>query len=223
MSNSEIINNQLENIYINLASVQGNQINAITKQKNMNNIIDTENKRLLQKKQTIDQAVENQKRIIYFNDNSRKINLVYLRILITIAISLGMVFVIRIIFNHFNSYIPEMLFNILIIVIISMGIIISFYYYKTIIYRDPYNFDELKLSAPKINDLSSNSENKFGPLVGLSSCIGPQCCSKSSEQSPGTQWSEIQGKCVYSPISSEITKETTVPSYSPEPFYSILK
>jgi uncharacterized membrane protein len=235
MANSEKINEQLENIYINLATLQGSQMNAMTKQTNVKNLIDTENSRLTQKKNTIDQAIDNQKRIIYFNDNSRKINLAYLSILITIAISLAMVYLVRIIFYHFGdsitqyvgNFFSDIIFNILMIAIISIGILISAMNYKTIIYRDPYNFDELRLSAPKMADSTENKGGNLGLNPSGAGCIGPQCCTPSTPQTPGTQWSEIQGKCVYSPVAPATTIPTTaptiqpaVPPFSPEPFYS---
>jgi len=65
------LNDQLQPIYTNLMNLQGVQMNAVAKQQDMMNIVDFEQNRLQQKQNTIDQAVENQKRIIYFNDNSR--------------------------------------------------------------------------------------------------------------------------------------------------------
>jgi len=64
------LNDQLQPIYTNLMNLQGVQMNAVAKQQDMMNIVDFEQNRLQQKQNTIDQAVENQKRIIYFNDNS---------------------------------------------------------------------------------------------------------------------------------------------------------
>jgi hypothetical protein len=65
-------NQQLHKVYTNLAELSGVQVNALTKQTSIMDIVKSENQRLKEKKNTIDQAVENQKRIIYFNDNSRK-------------------------------------------------------------------------------------------------------------------------------------------------------
>ena len=231
MSGSSKINRELNKIYINLSNLQGEQINTLTKQENVEKIIKDENERLRQNKDVIDKAIDNQKRIIYFNDNNRKISLAYLRILVTIAITLGMVYLVRVIFHNFGSVLPDMLFNVLIIIIISIGTIFFVNYYLSIQYRDRYNFDELKLSPPKINDNSESENNVNGGVGTLANCVGPYCCTPSTANSPGTQWSDVQGKCVYSPPTgmviptptpTSISPSSTCQPCSPEPFYSKL-
>lgn len=230
MSKNNILSELLNKIYINLSNLHGEQINTLTKQENVKKIIEDENKRLHQNKEVIDKAIDNQKRIIYFNDNNRKISLAYLRILVTIAITLGMVYLVRVIFYNFGNSLPDMLFNVLIVTIISIGIIVSVNYYLSIQYRDRYNFDELKLSPPKIN-YDAESENNLNGGGTLANCVGPYCCTPSTADSPGTQWSDVQGKCVYSPPTgmviptptpTSISPTSTCQPCSPEPFYSKL-
>lgn len=143
-------NEKLYKIYTNLSELSGVQVNALTKQTSIMDMVKSENKRLKEKKNTIDQAVENQKRIIYFNDNSRKVSSAWLRIIITITVALGAIFLIRVISHH--GYLPDMLFNVLIIAIISISIIVVFNYYKGIRARDNYNFDELRLKPPHMGN-----------------------------------------------------------------------
>lgn len=237
-SGLQSINKQLESIYINLADVQGVQVNAVTKQTNIKGIIETEKSRLSAKQNTIDQAVENQQRIIYFNDNSRKIALGYLNILITIAITLGMVFLIRVLFFHFTT-LPNMLFNVLIVFIVSIGIIVSFNFYRGIIGRNPYDFDELKLKTTHMDLSKSGSDGTMGGIGSMTGCVGSQCCSPPTDEAPGTKWNENQGKCIFSPPGTNVSVITTVPgittipekfslmsekqtaSYSPEPSYAL--
>lgn len=236
------VNKQLERIYINLADVQGTQVNAVTKQTDIKKMIDTESSRLSAKQNTIDQAIQNQQRIIYFNDNSRKIALGYLNVLITIAITLGMVFLVRVLFFHFTK-LPNMLFNVLIVAIVSIGILVSFSFYKGILNRNPYNFDELNLKVPHM-DLRKSGADGNGVNVGsINGCVGSQCCTPATDEAPGTKWSENQSKCIFAPAGSNIsvidTTITTPPSmttipekfslmserqtlaYSPEPSYSL--
>jgi len=85
------LNDQLQPIYTNLMNLQGVQMNAVAKQQDMMNIVDFEQERLQQKQNTIDQAIENQKRIIYFNDNSRKVYSAWLYILLIVIIVLGVI------------------------------------------------------------------------------------------------------------------------------------
>jgi hypothetical protein len=223
MSDSTAItnmNNQLSNIYTNLTGLQGSQINALTKQTNVMEIVEKENERLSSKEHTIDQAVENQNRIIYFNDNSRKITAAYLKILITITITLGMIFLVRVIYFHFGSSLPDMLFNVLMVVIISLGLIVCYNFYNTIRLRTIYDFDELNLAAPPTSDptATTSPDSDFGSLVG---CIGSQCCTLPNGNTPGTQWDPSKGRCVFSPAGSTIaTPSSSTPPFTPAPSYS---
>jgi hypothetical protein len=219
MSQSIDFNNELKGIYTDLSHLQGVQVNALTKQQGIKKMIDNENDRLSEKKNTIDQAIQNQKRIIYFNDNNRKISSAYLMIIISVAITLGMVFVVRVIFHHL-TILPDMLFNILIVSIVSIGLIIAYNYYLTIIYRDPYNFDELKLTAPSINHIKedSSSNDLIVPQDSPNGCIGSDCCTPSTNSEPGTEWSKNEGRCIFSPAGSNIS--TIVVPNTPEPSYS---
>lgn len=234
------INKQLETVYINLANVQGTQVNAVTKQTDMKKMIDSETSRLSAKQNTIDQAIQNQQRIIYFNDNSRKIALGYLYILLTITITLGMVFLVRVLFHHFTT-LPNMLFNVLIVAIVSIGLIFSFTLYKGILGRNPYDFDELKLKTPHMVIPTATDGGGLNGGGNLNGCVGSQCCTPATDEAPGTKWNENQGKCIFAPAGSNISvitvtpNVTTIPekfslmsekqtkSYSPEPSYSSVK
>lgn len=192
-------NQQLHKVYTNLAELSGVQVNALTKQTSIMDIVKSENQRLKEKKNTIDQAVENQKRIIYFNDNSRKVSSAWLKIIITITLALGALFLIRIV--YFHGYLPDMLFNVLIIAIISIAILVVYTYYKGIRARDNYNFDELRfkpppMSVPKRDSVPSST------LSPSTTCIGSQCCIIETDTDPGTHWNPILGKCMSVPASS---------------------
>jgi hypothetical protein len=196
-------NQQLYKVYTNLAELSGVQVNALTKQTSMMDMVKSENQRLVDKKNTIDQAVENQKRIIYFNDNSRKVSSAWLRIIITITVALGALFLVRLISHH--GYLPDMLFNVLFVAIISITILVVFTYYKGIRARDNYNFDELRLKAPHMADPNATSVPSSS-IAPPATCIGSQCCVIATDEDPGTQWNPILGKCM-----------SAVPTGSPPP------
>lgn len=199
-------NEQLYKVYTNLSELSGVQVNALTKQTSMMDMVRSENQRLTDKKNTIDQAVENQKRIIYFNDNSRKVSSAWLRIIITITVALGALFLVRVISHH--GYIPDMLFNVLFVAIISITILVVFNYYKGIRARDNYNFDELRLNSPNMGDPNGTSTPSSSMAPSMT-CIGAQCCIPATEEDPGTFWNPILGKCISAPVSS--------PSPDPDP------
>jgi hypothetical protein len=193
-------NQQLYKVYTNLAELTGVQVNALTKQTSMMDMVTSENQRLTAKKNTIDQAVENQKRIIYFNDNSRKVSSAWLRIIITITLALGALFLVRLI--YFHEYIPDMLFNVLVVAIISITILMVFNYYKGIRARDRYNFDELRLDPPQPMADPNATSVPSSSISPLTTCIGSQCCIIPTDEDPGTHWNPILGKCMSAPVSS---------------------
>jgi hypothetical protein len=192
-------NEQLYKVYTNLSELSGVQVNALTKQTSIMDMVQSENQRLKDKKNTIDQAVENQKRIIYFNDNSRKVSSAWLRIIITITVALGALFLIRVMSHH--GYLPDMMFNVLVIAIISISILVVFNYYKGIRARDKYNFDELRLKSPHMADPNGTS-TPSSSIAPPATCIGSQCCIPASDEDPGTYWNPILGKCMSAPMGS---------------------
>jgi len=206
------LNDQLQPIYTNLMNLQGVKMNAVAKQQDMMNIVDFEQERLQQKQNTIDQAVENQKRIIYFNDNSRKVYSAWLYILLIVIICLGVIYVIRVLYTHYSEVVPEIVFSISIVGVVSIGLILCFQYWSDIRARDNYNFDELNLEPPIIGGKDDN--NTYGGL-GLGSlvgCIGAQCCTPPSGDKPGTKWDPSIGRCLYvESVNSSITS-TSSPS-----------
>ena len=208
-------NQQLYKVYTNPAELSGVQVNALTKQTSMMDMVKSENQRLTNKKNTIDQAVENQKRIIYFNDNSRKVSSAWLRIIITITIALGALFMVRVIYHH--GYLPDMLFNVLIIAIISIAILVVFNYYKGIRARDNYNFDELRLKSPIMSDPNETSGAPSN-ITPPQTCIGEQCCIPATDKDLGTFWNPALGKCISAPLSTESEDKVASIVQPSEPF-----
>jgi hypothetical protein len=181
-----------------LKSLDVVQQNGLSRQSDMNKIISEESNRLNTKKATIDQAILSQNRIIYFNDNSRKIYSAYLMILISLTITLAIVWVIRVIKKHVEA-IPDWILDISVILTVAVGLIIMYNYWANIRMRNRYNFDEINLNPPTIN--SDDDSNKNDLTGGASSiCIGSDCCKPASGREPGSTWDEEKGKCINDPI-----------------------
>jgi hypothetical protein len=221
-------NQQLYKVYTNLAELSGVQVNALTKQTNMMDMVKSENQRLTDKKNTIDQAVENQKRIIYFNDNSRKVSSAWLKIIITITVALGALFLVRLISSH--GYLPDILFNVLFIVIISITILVVFTFYKGVRARDNYNFDELRLNPPHMADPNATSSVPSSSIAPSATCVGSQCCIIATADDPGTHWNPILGKCMSavptsspSPASEDGVSSSIQPSEPVETGYALIR
>jgi hypothetical protein len=208
-------NSNLKVVNSSLIDLKNTQDNAIMEQTKIKSLLDNENTRLNTKKDEIDKAYENQKRIIYFNDNSRKKYAAYLKIIITIVITL---FILFLLYRFSWGVIPEYIITILIILTVGIGFIISMNYYFIIISRDNYNFDELNFGTLPLpnktdkNDIIDSSKlNQFNLPTNLA-CVGETCCSPPTMNSAGTKWNSELGKCLFSPALS--TEPTPTPTQS---------
>jgi hypothetical protein len=185
------------------------QKNGLSKQSDMKYIIFGETDRLNMKKATIDQAILSQNRIIYFNDNNRKIYSAYLMILIVLTITLAIVWLLRVIKKHIEA-IPDWILDISIILTVAIGLIIIYNYWVGIQMRNRYNFDEINLNPPTINtDDTSNSDDLTSGAYGI--CIGSDCCKPANENEPGSTWDEEKGKCMNDPQVTTGPLVTTAP------------
>jgi hypothetical protein len=174
-------------------------------------ILTSENARLTQKKQTIDEAIVSQNRIIHFNDNSRKIHGAYIRILIVFTIILAIIWIVTSL-KQIITFMPDWIFDIILVLTICIGVIIIYNYYIDIIRRNRYNFDELNNAPPTIakstdSDVSNVSNGDImGGLVNI--CIGQDCCNPTTTLT-GTKWDEVTSKCVKETFTT--MKNDTIP------------
>lgn len=174
-------------------------------------ILTSENARLTQKKQTIDEAIVSQNRIIHFNDNSRKIHGAYIRILIVFTFILAIIWIVTTL-KQMIAFIPDWIFDIILVFSICIGVIIIYNYYIDIITRNRYNFDELNNAPPTIqkstdSDVSNVSNGDImGGLTNI--CIGQECCNPTTTLT-GTKWDEVTSKCVKETFTT--IKNDTIP------------
>jgi hypothetical protein len=189
---------------------------SLIEQKKVNNIITTEKTRLDTRKTAIDDAITSQNRIIYFNNNTRKVYEAYIKIVIVLAITLAIIWVIRLVGTN-QEFIPDWILDILFIATISISIIIIYNYYIDIRIRSRYNFDELNLDAPPVTSTDSiNKGNGSNLFDGISTCIGADCCTGSMV------WDEDIGKCAtpslgFTTISESGIEGLTMPPNLTEP------
>jgi hypothetical protein len=166
---------------------------VLTQQTSMKTIIDNENNRLNAKKDQIDQQLFAKERMAELNDNYKKrqsyINSIFLLLVFGLII-----FIIIIKLKSVLTFIPESIFEFLIVILISfigISIVMKFLTYRS---RDNLDFDKLRLgSMPTDNKYEETRKNKnSGNLIGLNSdnCIGESCCVN------GTEWNSGINKCV---------------------------
>ena len=214
-------NDKLKSVYSSLTTLNGVQTNAISRQTDIKDIIDKEADRLKSKQDQIDQAAKNQKRLIYFKDNSRKVYAAYLKIMITAVFTLAIVWIIRLINFHVGEFIPQFITNISMIATVSIGAIIMYNYYIEILSRDRYNFDELKLNPPgPLATPSPMTSTSSSNTSGSGICIGQNCCHDD------TVWISTSNKCVAPTPTATGTSSPTqgfTLMYEPVESYEILK
>ena len=199
------LNTTLGDVNTNLTTLDSVQKNAISHQNDIKNIITDETTRLNDKKTTIDNAIISQNRIIYFNDNSRKIYAAYLRILIVFTLILAIIWSVTVI-KSYIIFIPSWIFDIIYVLTFCIGIIIVYNYYIDILRRNRYNFDELNSAPPTTNTTSNDSatsSSKGDLMAGITNiCIGEDCCNPrpagvaSSSADMYTTWDNNTNKCV---------------------------
>jgi hypothetical protein len=198
-NNLTTVSSNLDSLNSNFQSASGNSTAVLTNQQNTKNIVDTELNRLNKKKQTVDSAMEGQKRMVELNDSYRQKYNYYINIMIIFVILLILYICIKMIKDKFPD-IPSFVFDILYVLLFIIFLISMYYtvYLDNIINRDKLNFNELNYVSP--NQLLANQQQDRQKMansrnlldaINLSGCVGNNCCD------PNTSiWDEGNSLCV---------------------------
>jgi len=190
----------IQNIQTNLTNMRNNYNNAnlttdnlITQQDKVMDIVSTEKQRLEQKKKSVDAVIYGQNRAVDLTDSARLRQSAYTRLLLIFIFTLG-AFVLIIILSRSFPFIPQTVFDILSIIVISIGIYTGIYTFLDIQSRSNMNFNELNLPAIKNKDLGNtklDNDNEVSLLdvININGCIGSDCCG------PFTRWDEGNAIC----------------------------
>lgn len=177
---------------------------AQSRQTEINTIILSESERIGNQSQSLLNAKQGKQRIINLNDSYRKRYIQYLKIIIAITITLTGVWIIKILDERFGSLLPIYLFylfDILTILVVSVGIIYCYIVYSDIGRHNTLNYDELNLAPPPNSKIetsgnalpTSNTGVNGEDLLSGKGCSGQACCSV------GTQWNIEKRQCVATP------------------------
>jgi hypothetical protein len=169
----------------------------ITRQAEIQEIVDTEQAVLERNKQNADHLIVSQKREIELTDNHRKRMAEYNKIIMIIILGLSTVVVMNILKSKI-SFLPTIVFDILIIIVMVYTIIVCFGRHYNIQARSLSNFDQLQFNPPVIDSAESVKQKrlaaeKSGDLLGSiasSGCVGRACCDT------GTTWDTVKLRCV---------------------------
>lgn len=171
--------------------------NALLLQQNaINNILTTETDRLDLKKANIDSAISGQKRLMQLNDTYRKRYSAYINLVLIIVLAL-IIIIVLIFINKVFPFIPEFVYTLLYIIILSGTAIYCWIIISDIQKRDKFDYDKHTRPAPATPaELKKNAEAaaKAGNLLAsvdpTSGCRSEGCCMV------GTKWSAADNKCI---------------------------
>jgi hypothetical protein len=189
---------QMNDLYNNFktSNVSTNQV--LDHQTQMNEIVDTENARLLLKKQNIDNALVGKKRSIELNENYRLRYAAYTNMIIIIVIAL-VIYILLNVASRFLPFVPSITFDILNAIVIAGAIILLFLNYVDYTNRDTLYYNQLKIAPPKNGQLDPNAQGAGAYLSGTGStiltgtagCVGEACCDASN----GVIWNKDSMQC----------------------------
>ena len=189
----------------------------ITHQADMQKIADTEQAVLEKNKQIIEDQITSKKREIELTENYKKRVAEYNKILMIIVIALVAALIVNFLKSKITM-IPGILFDMIVIIIISVASIMGLSRYYDIQMRSPSNFDELITSPPTISNAATVKQQQAeavrkGDLLGsiaTGGCVGRNCCDT------GTKWDEFKQRCIEA--FSNITTQAVVMPYSPSEY-----
>jgi len=202
----------INNIQKNLSSTYQDYGNAnettdglLTHQTEILDIIGKEKKRLEDKKDSVDKVIFGQKRAVELNNSARLKQNSYNYLIIILIITLG-AFVLIILLSRHLTIVPQIVYDLLSIIVISLGLYYIVVTFLDIQSRRNMNFNELNL-APLNNSVAGNTvasstdkgSGDLLSLLNLNACVGADCCG------PSTTWDQGNVRCVPISIKSPFT------------------
>ena len=183
------LNNDLKDLNDTLQGSEVSSNTLILKQGTVNDILNKENQRLLDKKNNIDSALVGQQRLLQINDSYRKRQAAYIKVLIVIIVAIILFFVLSFLSTSL-TFIPEVVYYLLFIILISGTIIYVVLMIYNINNRDPLNFDQLNLARPNLSPTlvpieptstptpksGGSDTQKCTDISGNTTCVGAECC-----------------------------------------------
>lgn len=183
---------------LNTALATNTYTDALNQNTLANNIINSEMDRIQTQQSILDNAQKGQQRILNLNDSYRKRYSQYLKMIVAIVIILVIVWVLQVLDTRFEGIIPSYLFDLLTVIIVSIGVIYCYLVYSDIGRHNPLNYDELNLATPKNAAPpqtagnaapNSNESTNGGDLTASDGCSGQFCCGT------GTKWDPVTKNC----------------------------
>lgn len=160
----------------------------LTKQEQVKAILDREEQRLKDRQQAIDSADQQQRRMVELTGNAilrnKAVNQMYIVVVIALLLFVGVKLV--------AGFIPEVVADLLVIIIVSGAIVMVAYMYYDYTRRNNMNYHEINLGDPAemVKRVPTDSSNRNLLDLRLNGCVGQGCCAK------GTTFNEKYSVCV---------------------------
>lgn len=185
---------KLNTMHTNYNTASQNVNDVLTKQKEMQSIVDRENARLLEKKSIVDDTYNGKLRGSQLNESYRQKRSAYMKILITICVTLIVYLIIYFVFKTFG--LPDSIGNMISIIMFAIAILYIISVVTEIYARDNMDYSTLNLPPPKKaspkNVVATQSANAgSGSIANANQCSGEACCDKSI-----SVWNPLVNQCI---------------------------
>uniref|UniRef100_A0A6C0D5A3 Uncharacterized protein n=1 Tax=viral metagenome TaxID=1070528 RepID=A0A6C0D5A3_9ZZZZ len=196
VSGASSAQDMLNNIYNNYDQSNKYSAQVLTNQKQMSDIVNTELKRLQEKKQSIDSALTSRERVAELNDSYRLRFIEYTKMVATFVFAIFLFIGFRMA-GKYLPIIPSIVIDILYVFLFCGTVIILYKQFSDIQSRDVLYFDRLNLNGPNMKSAAQIAKDQkaaglSGNLLGsinLGACVGETCCSD------GTYWDTNNSVC----------------------------
>jgi hypothetical protein len=203
---------QLQTAYNSLSAVNNSSSQFLSNQNDIAQIINSENSEINNKLAQVNGNVTTKKRVLELNESSRLRTAAYTSILLVIIFGLASFAFIAILGKTF-TFIPEIVYDIAIVLIVCYCAYTVYYKYLDIVNRDSLNFNEVNQPQPDILTPAQIAKQRagaglHGDLLGslnLKQCLGETCCGED------TVWDQMAGMCVSPADLTGQTKSTGTP------------
>lgn len=219
-SGTTSLQDRVNNLKTNIKNADDENNKLLLKQKEVKEIIKNEKERIQHNIDITENNLTTKKRLIEFNESNRLRTEQYNNILYIFVITLFIILVI-IIGGRQIEFLPDIIPQILVIIIGSISAVKIFQMYYNINKRSHLDYNKLSLDKPAIDSpeqIKRNKEKaaKSGDLLGSIStggCIGAECCDE------GTIWNESSRKCTEAFTTERLKyNHNIVPPNSPNEF-----
>ena len=176
-------NFSLDNILDSIGDQDSKLTATLTKQSQVNGLLQAEIDRLNEKDDQIDQAQAGQKRVLMLNESYRMRQAEYTKLIIASVFVFAIVILIKYTRTFFNV-LPDAVYTLIHILLFSGLIIYAMVIYMNVSSREKTNFNRLDIPTPDVvlsdEDKRANKRRQRGDLMGLNNsdlCRGAACCS----------------------------------------------